>query len=81
MREVTTGRQDEKIAVITSGLQPGEVVITSGFSRLTDGAKIQIMNAPSAASAEDVGASGEDQRSNAARGAPTRRTRGNRTQR
>lgn len=81
MREVTTGRQDEKIAVIASGLQPGEVVITSGFSRLTDGAKIQIMNAPSAASAEDVGASGEDQRSNAARGAPTRRTRGNRTQR
>ncbi len=81
MREVTTGRQDEKIAVIASGLQPGEVVITSGFSRLTDGAKIQIMNAPSAASAEDVGASGEDQRSNAARGAPTRRARGNRTQR
>ena len=80
MREVTTGRQDEKVAVITSGLQPGEVIITSGFSRLSDGAKIQIMNAPSAANADDVGASGEDERSNAAREAPTRRARGNRTQ-
>jgi len=62
MREVTTGRQDEKIAVITSGLQPSEVVVTSGFSRLSDGAKAQVMNTPTAASAENVGASGEDER-------------------
>jgi hypothetical protein len=34
------GSPNEKIAVIAS-LQAGEVVITSGFSRLTDGAKFR----------------------------------------
>lgn len=45
LRMVTTGRQDEKIAVITSGLEPGETVITSGFSRLFDGAETRVVNA------------------------------------
>lgn len=53
MRPVTTGRQDEKLAVIASGLEPGEIVVTSGFSRLSDGATTRVMNAqPAIGSAE-----------------------------
>ncbi len=77
IREVTTGRQDEKIAVITSGLQPGEVVLTSGFSRLSDGAKVQIVHATSAADGDSAEGSGEDERAKPARGAPPR-AQGNR---
>jgi multidrug efflux system membrane fusion protein len=74
MREVTTGRQDEKIAVITSGLKPGEVVVTSGFSRLSDGAKAKVMNTPTAAGAENAGASGgeEERRERGARSGDAR---------
>jgi multidrug efflux system membrane fusion protein len=42
MQSVTTGRQDENVAVILSGLSPGQVVVTSGFSRLSDGAKLVV---------------------------------------
>ncbi|MGD9658675.1 MAG: efflux RND transporter periplasmic adaptor subunit [Methylocystis sp.] len=69
MREVTTGRQDEKIAVIVSGLQPGDVVLTSGFSRLSDGAKVQVVSAHAAADADSADASGEEERARLARGA------------
>jgi len=72
IREVTTGRQDEKIAVIAAGLQPGEVILTSGFSRLSDGAKVQIVRAASAADGDSAEASGEDERAKPARGAPPR---------
>ena len=42
LRNVTVGRQNETQAVITSGLNPPEQVITTGFSRLTDGAEVRI---------------------------------------
>jgi membrane fusion protein, multidrug efflux system len=42
MKSVTTGRQDENIVVILSGLEPGTTMITSGFSRLSDGAKVRV---------------------------------------
>jgi multidrug efflux system membrane fusion protein len=74
MREVTTGRQDEKIAVIASGLQPGEFVITSGFSRLSDGAKTRVINAPAPANAQNEAVAGEDDRR--ARGARSDDARG-----
>jgi len=45
MRSVKTGRQDESIVVITSGLEPDEQVIASGFSRLSDGAKVRVIEA------------------------------------
>jgi multidrug efflux system membrane fusion protein len=45
MRSVTTGRQDENLVVVVSGLAAGETVVTSGFSRLSDGAKVRIANA------------------------------------
>jgi multidrug efflux system membrane fusion protein len=54
MRSVTTGRQDEHIVVITSGLEPGTTVVTSGFARLFDGAKVHVSHnepPPSAAAA------------------------------
>lgn len=45
---VTVGQQDDSEAVISSGLGAGETLITSGFAKLTDGAKV----APSADPAE-----------------------------
>lgn len=51
MKNVTTGRQDENIVVIVSGLEPGATLVTSGFSRLSDGAKVRITNPEESASA------------------------------
>jgi len=44
MRPVTTGRQDESLVVILTGLKPGETVIVSGFSRLSDGSKVRVID-------------------------------------
>lgn len=44
MRPVTTGRQDESQVVILSGLKPEETVIVSGFSRLSDGSKVRVID-------------------------------------
>ena len=41
MRQVTVGQQDDNQAVITTGLKADETVITSGFQKLTDGAKVK----------------------------------------
>ncbi len=41
-RPVNVSQQDEVRAVVTSGLQPGEQVVTSGFSRLTTGARVSV---------------------------------------
>jgi multidrug efflux system membrane fusion protein len=40
-RPVGVGRQDEHRAVIASGVEVGEKVVTTGFTRLTDGAKVK----------------------------------------
>lgn len=45
IRSVTTGRQDENIVVVTSGLEPGTTIVTSGFSRLSEGAKVHVVKA------------------------------------
>ena len=37
---VSVGQQDDNDAVIDSGLKAGETLITSGFAKLTDGAKV-----------------------------------------
>jgi multidrug efflux system membrane fusion protein len=42
VRAVTVAQQDDVHAVIASGIGDGERVITTGFSQLTDGAKIAI---------------------------------------
>ncbi|MBV9523128.1 MAG: efflux RND transporter periplasmic adaptor subunit [Alphaproteobacteria bacterium] len=42
LRNVTIARQNETQAVVSSGLTPPEQVVTTGFSRLTDGAEVRI---------------------------------------
>jgi multidrug efflux system membrane fusion protein len=39
-RDVTVGYQDEQLAVVRSGLRPGETVVTDGASRLSDGSHV-----------------------------------------
>jgi multidrug efflux system membrane fusion protein len=55
MRPITVQRQDENQAVVKSGVQPPERVVTSGFARLTDGSQVTIATgntAPAAAPAQ-----------------------------
>ena len=42
MVTVTVGQQDDTQAVITAGLKADETVVTSGFQKLTDGAKVKV---------------------------------------
>ncbi len=42
MRPVKVQKQDETQTVIESGVKPPERVVTTGFARLTDGAKVSI---------------------------------------
>jgi multidrug efflux system membrane fusion protein len=43
-RNVKVGQQDENLAVIASGLKAGDTVLTSGFGRISDGAKVRIVS-------------------------------------
>jgi multidrug efflux system membrane fusion protein len=42
-RPVTVGHEDIGLAVIAKGLKPGETVVVDGASRLTDGARVNIV--------------------------------------
>ena len=42
MRPIKVQKQDETQTVVESGVTPNERVITTGFARLTDGAKVSI---------------------------------------
>ncbi|MBV8961859.1 MAG: efflux RND transporter periplasmic adaptor subunit [Hyphomicrobiales bacterium] len=70
LRNVTIARQNETQAVVSSGLTPPEQVVTTGFSRLTDGAEVRV--APTQADAgtgsapPGTGGSASDQASNEA---------------
>ena len=46
---VTVARQDEQVAVVSSGLAPGQLVVTDGASRLTEGSHVRQQNASGAA--------------------------------
>ena len=46
-RVVTLGQQNETQAVVASGVQAGETVVTDGASRVTDGAKVKVITAQS----------------------------------
>lgn len=52
MRPVAVGQQDDTQAVLTSGLKAGETIITSGFQKLTDDAKVKPSEDKAAAEAE-----------------------------
>ena len=45
IRPVTVSKQDEMQSVIANGVTPPERVVTTGFARLTDGAKVEIGSA------------------------------------
>ncbi len=47
-RPVTISNQNEQLAVVATGLKPGETVVTAGASRLTDGAKVRRLTATAA---------------------------------
>ena len=49
MTKVTTGRQTETVTVLTAGLAPPADVVTTGFTRLTDGAKVCNVSRPAQA--------------------------------
>jgi multidrug efflux system membrane fusion protein len=49
---VVVGQQNERVAVIQSGLAPPAKVATSGFARLRNGAKVRVIDTPPAAAAE-----------------------------
>jgi multidrug efflux system membrane fusion protein len=42
IRPITVQKQDESQTVVSKGLEPPERVVTTGFARLTDGAKVAI---------------------------------------
>lgn len=69
MTDVTVLRQDEKRAVIGAGLEPGARVVTTGFGRLTDGARVSV------ATQDDMQAAPAGEESQAT---PQRRGRGRR---
>ncbi len=76
LRNVTIGTQNETQAVVSSGLTPPEQVVTTGFSRLTDGAEVRIAPAEAEASTGSAipsngGQAGEQGSSEAQQGAPT----------
>jgi len=45
MRPITVTKQDETQTVVASGIEPPERVVTTGFARLTDGAKVSLGSA------------------------------------
>lgn len=42
IRPITVQKQDENQTVVSKGLEPPERVVTTGFARLTDGAKVTV---------------------------------------
>jgi multidrug efflux system membrane fusion protein len=54
MRPVTLTKQDDREAVIGSGVRAGDRVVTTGFARLTDGSRVVVSEAPNAPEAPDA---------------------------
>ena len=51
---VTVGQQNERFAVIQSGVAPPAKVATSGFARLRNGAKVRVIDTPPAQGAAEA---------------------------
>lgn len=54
MRKVEVGRQTEADSVIGVGVMPPAAVVTTGFTRLTDGAKVAVSTATASSGASDA---------------------------
>jgi membrane fusion protein, multidrug efflux system len=48
---ITVGYEDEQASIITSGLKPGDTVVTDGASRLADGTRVSVATPDAAAPA------------------------------
>jgi multidrug efflux system membrane fusion protein len=68
-RPIAVTQQDDKQAVIGSGLDPGELVVTTGFARLAEGTRISVGDAPEAAKVGEASGTGKDNSSEKAKGA------------
>ena len=53
VRAVTVAQQDDRVAVITKGLEAGETVVTSGFARLKDQAQVVVTRTEGATAGGD----------------------------
>jgi multidrug efflux system membrane fusion protein len=62
VRPVTVAQQDETQAVVTKGLEADERVVTTGFARLKDGAKVTVTNAEATPEAQPAEAQRERRR-------------------
>jgi len=58
MKPIVVQHQDEAQTVVKSGLEPPERVVTTGFARLTDGAKVTISSGPQAPGPRSPGVTG-----------------------
>lgn len=62
VQPVTTGPTDGTDTVITKGILPGEVVVTDGVDRLSDGAKVTVATTPAAAPGGEGSGNGKHQK-------------------
>jgi membrane fusion protein, multidrug efflux system len=60
VRLVTLTQQDDSRAVVATGLQAGEQVVTTGFARLTEGAQVAVSDAENAGQIAPAGQSRPD---------------------
>ena len=60
VRPVTLTQQDDARAVVATGLQAGEQVVTTGFARLTEGTQVAVSDAESAGQIAPAGQSRPD---------------------
>jgi multidrug efflux system membrane fusion protein len=60
VRPVTLTQQDDSRAVVATGLQAGEQVVTTGFARLTEGTQVAVSDAESAGQIAPAGQSRPD---------------------
>jgi multidrug efflux system membrane fusion protein len=64
MKAVKVGQQDDAQAVITEGVAAGDKVVTTGFARLQDGARVTVSDPQQAAPGADAAAPAAGQRPN-----------------
>jgi multidrug efflux system membrane fusion protein len=68
VRPITVTQQDDKQAVIASGLDPGELVVTSGFARLAEGTTVSVSDTEGAGPVGQASGTGKDSSSEKANG-------------
>jgi multidrug efflux system membrane fusion protein len=73
MRPISVRRQDETQTVVSSGVTPGDRVVTTGFVQLTDGKAVHVGSDTPAPPAAAQGERPRGQRGNGQRGAPGQR--------